>query len=601
MLSWAIPFQLSRGWPSLNLDGSIMILKLRVSRFQLWQSMLFSFFLKTFALNGLAAETPAAPPNIILVLADDLGYSDLGCYGSEISTPNLDRLAADGMRLAQFYTTPRCCPSRAAMLTGVYPQQAGIGNMMEDRGLPGYRGELSRNCLTLAEELRRANYHTAMVGKWHQSHIYFDGKKQLNYESDVPFWDNQNNWPLQRGFEDYFGTIHGVCSYYDPFSLVRGNTPIRPSGTNFYYTDAIAENAVAEINKYAGGDKPFFLYVAFTAPHWPLQAPEADIAKYRQRYLAGWDAIRTTRYQRQLALGIIDKNWPLSPRDPRVPAWTNTPDQEWEANRMATFAAMVERMDQGIGRILDTVQQQGIRSNTLVIFLSDNGGCAEVIQPEWYDVPSRTRAGKTVLVGSSDHSVFAGPAEVWQSYGLPWANVSDTPFRLYKHFTHEGGIASPTIVSWPAVIPQPGTISHQLGHVTDIMATVVEAAHAQHPATYEGRSILPLEGSSLLPILAGKTRPHPTPIFWEHEGNRAVRLGEWKLVAHDRQKWELYNMETDRTELTNLAASRPEKVKELAGLYDAWAARCQVLPPGQLPAQRPIVPAKTPEPSAAGT
>lgn len=531
------------------------------------------------------------PPNIIVILADDLGFSDLGCFGSEIPTPNLDRMAAGGLRLTQFYTTPRCCPSRAALLTGLYPQQAGIGNMMEDRGLPGYRGELSTNCLTIAEELQRANYHTAMVGKWHESHIAFDGKNQLNGESDKPFWDHKNNWPLQRGFEHYFGTIHGVNSYYDPFSLVRANTPIGAEGTNFYYTDVLTDHAVADINRLAGDDKPFFLFVSYTAPHWPLQAPEKDIAKNRERYLAGWDTIRSNRYQRQLELGVIDKKWPLSPRDSRVAPWNQVKDQEWEANRMATYAAMIEHMDSGVGKIFQALQTKGVETNTLVIFFSDNGGCAEVIQPNWYDVPSQTRDGRTIVVGESDHSVFAGPETVWQSYGLPWANVSDTPFVLYKHFAHEGGIASPFIARWPAVIQSGGKISSQLGHVTDIMATAVELAGAKHPTPVAGRALQPLAGKSLLPVFEGKIRAQPAPIFWEHEGNRAVRVQQWKLVARHGQDWELYDVADDRTEQKNLAAAHPEKVKELSGLYDAWAKRCKVVSPEDLPRQRKIIPA----------
>ena len=275
-----------------------------------------------------AAETKPARPNIVMILADDLGYSDLSCYGSEISTPNIDRLAAGGLQFREFYTTPRCCPTRAALLTGLYPQEAGIGEMMEDRGIPGYRGELNHNCITMAEQLKQAGYDTLMVGKWHVCHIFFDGKKQLNHESDVPFWDEKSDWPLQRGFEEYFGTIHGVCSYFDPFSLVNGNDPVQPGSTNFYYTDVITDHAVVDIDKYAGKDKPFFIYTAYTAPHWPLMAPEADIAKYRERYLAGWDVIRTNRYHRQIELGLIDKSWPLSKRDPRVPEWSKVKDKK---------------------------------------------------------------------------------------------------------------------------------------------------------------------------------------------------------------------------------------------------------------------------------
>lgn len=551
--------------------------------------LVFTCLLKVSTRNVAAQTNP--PPNLVLILADDLGYSDLGCFGSEIRTPNLDRMAAEGLRMTQFYTTPRCCPSRAALLTGLYPQQAGIGNMMEDRGLPGYRGELTRNCLTIAEELRLANYHTAMVGKWHLSHINFDGKRQLNYDSTQPFWDDKNSWPRQRGFEDYFGTIHGVSSYYDPFSLVEGNTPIRAQGTNFYYTDVITTHAVDDIHRLAGGKAPFFLYVAYTAPHWPLQAPEPDVAKNRATYLAGWDVIRTNRYQRQIKLGIIDQTWPLSPRDPRVPPWTSVRDKKWEANRMATYAAMVEHLDTGVGRILAALKEQGIDENTLVIFFSDNGACAEVVAPEWYDIPTRTRDGRTIRAGNN-HAYWAGPDTVWQSYGVPWANVSDTPFLLYKHFTHEGGIASPFIARWPAVIRPGGGLTTQFGHVTDILPTYLAVAGAKHPAQYQGHPVFPLEGTSLLPILAGGTRVEAVPVFWEHEGNRAVRLRQWKLVARSGQDWELYDTAADRTEQHNLAAADPGRVREMAALYDAWAKRCNVVPFDRLPRERPIIPAR---------
>ena len=542
------------------------------------------------ALVAPAAESGKARPNIILILADDLGFSDLGCYGSEIPTPHLDALARGGLQFTQFYTTPRCCPTRAALLTGVYPQQAGIGGMMEDRGVPGYRGELSNRCLTIGEELRLAGYRTLMVGKWHVCHIYFDGKRQLNHESETPFWENKNGWPLQRGFDEFFGTIHGVNSYYDPFSLVRNNTPIQPEGPGFYYTDNISDEAVAEIERHARGDRPFFLYVAYTAPHWPLQAPPEAVARLRPLYRDGWDLVRTNRYRRQIELGIIDMNWPLPPRDSRVPSWADAPNKEWEANRMATYAAMVERLDAGVGRIVDMLKRKGIDQNTLVLFMSDNGGCAEVIQRSWYDVPTRTRDGRPIKIGD-DTTAFAGPEDVWQSYGLPWANVSDTPFRLYKHFTHEGGISTPLIISWPDTLRGRERKVDQVGHVTDLMATFVEAAGAKHPPTFQGVPVLPLEGESLLPVLRGETRQRGAPIFWEHEGNRAVRQGRWKLVSQSPNDWELYNVEVDRTEQNNLAAQHPDVVKRLSDSYDAWAKRCGVLLPAQLPPARKLVPA----------
>ncbi len=534
--------------------------------------------------------TNAARPNIIIILADDLGFSDLGCYGSEIPTPNLDRMASEGLRFTQFYNTPRCCPSRAALLTGLYPQEAGIGLMMEDRGLPGYQGQLNDKCVTIAEVLRAAGYHTLMVGKWHIAHIYFDGKKQLNYETNEPFWDNKADWPLQRGFEDYYGTIHGVTSYYDPFSLVSNNVPIRADGTNFYYTDVIASHAVADIDKYGDGAKPFFMYVSFTAPHWPLQAPAADIAKNLPAYEIGWDQLRTNRYQRQIQLGVIDKDWPLSPRDSHAVAWDRVVNRKWEANRMATYAAMVEHLDTGVGRILAELKARHIDDNTLVMFLSDNGACAEVVQPAWYDVPSQTRSGAPIQVGNHP-DIWAGPEDVWQSYGWPWANVSDTPFRLFKHYTHEGGISTPFIVHWPAMIREDGGYTRQIGHITDLMSTCLAAAGATYPDTHNGHAILPTEGRSLLPVFQGQER-ETRPLFWEHEGNRAVRLGKWKLVSMYPHDWELYDTEADRTELNDLAAKDTDQVRKMSAMYDAWAARCGVVPPDKLPAALRIVPAK---------
>ncbi|MDR1011306.1 MAG: arylsulfatase [Opitutaceae bacterium] len=526
-----------------------------------------------------AAATPQRP-NIIVILTDDMGYSDLGCFGSEIETPNLDRLAQGGLKLTQFYTTPRCCPTRASLLTGLYSHQAGIGNMMQDNHIPGYRGELGKDTVTIAEELKGAGYATAAIGKWHVCHINFDGKRQLNFESKKPFWDTKDNWPLQRGFDSYFGTIHGVNSYYDPFSLVDGNNPVDAPqvSKNFYYTDVLTDKAVAQIDAFAaGGGKPFFMYLAYTAAHWPLQAPEPVIAKYRERYLAGSDKIREARHRRQLQMGLIDKNWPLSPRDPRATTWEKTPDHEWEANRMATYAAMVEIMDQGVGRIHDELKAKGMDKNTLIVFLSDNGGCAEGIGAGYYDVPSRLRDGRPVKVGNNDHTIMAGPEDVWQSYGPRWANVSDTPFLRYKHFTHEGGISTACIMHWPDGIKHPGTVTNQVGHIIDLLPTFADIAGATHPATRAGHPVQPLEGRSLLPVIEGGTR-EAAPLFWEHEGNRAVRAGDWKLVALNNKPWELYNMAADRTERNDLAAATPEKVAELDKLWNAWAKRCHVLP-----------------------
>ncbi len=539
---------------------------------RLW--FLAAFALAIFTSQPASAKT-AARPNIVLILADDLGFSDLGCYGSEISTPNLDRLATNGLRFTQFYNTTRCCPTRAALLTGLYPHQAGLGHMMQDLGKPSYRGELNDRCMTLAEVLQNAGYHTAMSGKWHVSHVKFTGKAQLNFENTDPFWTDKNNWPRQRGFEEFFGTIHGVNSYYDPFSLVRGNDPIQAE-KNFYYTDAISDNATAFINEFSKKAKPFFLYVAYTAPHWPLQAPEADVQKYEAVFRDGWDAMRERRHKRLIELGIVAANWPLSPRDPKIPAWQDAPNKEWETHRMAVYAAMIDRMDQGIGKIVKLIGQSGQAKNTLILFLSDNGACAENIQPDWFDVPSKTRDGRSVKVGNKNVNVSAGPDDVWQSTGPAWANASNTPFRLYKHWANEGGIATPLIAYWPKKIKS-GKITREVGHVIDFMPTFVELSGVKYPKKFNGHDITPLEGKSLVPIFENRSVGERT-LFWEHEGNRAVRQGKWKLVGEFKKDWELYDLEKDRTELDNLAGRFPEKVNELSRAYEHWATRCGVLP-----------------------
>lgn len=482
-------------------------------------------------------------PNIVLILADDMGFSDLGCYGSEIATPNLDKLAAGGIRFTQFYNTARCCPTRASLLTGLYPHQAGMGHMVEGRGSsPGYQGFLNDRCVTIAEVLRSAGYHTPMSGKWHVG-------------------ENRPHWPVDRGFEKYFGLISGATSYFELESgrkMAQDDKLYTPSGDGFYMTNAIADNALAFLDEYGKKKEPFFLYVAFTSPHWPLHALPEDIAKYRGKYKSGWDELRKQRHQRQIDMGIVEARWPLTPRDLQAPAWADVKDPDMRDLKMAVYAAQIDRMDQNIGRILARLKSMGVEDNTLVLFLSDNGGCAEEIH--------RSKPG-----------ALPGTPDSYESYGLPWANASNTPFRLYKHWVHEGGIATPLIAYWPAVIKK-SSITHQPGHLVDIMATCVDVAGTTYPRTYKDREITPLEGKSLLPILQGKTRQGHDAICWEHEGHRAIRQGKWKLVARLRGKWELYDLDADRTETNDLAAKQPDKVKELTEHYEAWAKRCGVLP-----------------------
>ncbi len=524
-------------------------------------------FIGTIAAGALAAggaAQTAGQPNIIVILADDMGFCDIGCFGSEISTPNLDRMAATGVRSTHFRNTARCCPTRAALLTGIYSHQAGIGHMVGDYGVPGYRGELSRNAVTIAEALKGANYSTAMIGKWHVT---------------SPDPDKRDNWPGKRGFDYTYSNIVGATNYFAPHGLVRNNEPIQATG-DYYHTDALTEEAVGYISRQKAVAKPFFLYLAYTAPHWPMQAREADIQKYKGKYAEGWDKLRAARYKRMVSMGVVDPKWGIAPRDPEIPAWDSVPDKEWQQRRMEVYAAMVESMDRGIGKVFDALKATGKEENTLVLFLSDNGGCAEVIKntPN-AGYPTKTLTGEPVTWGNRP-GVMPGPANTFQSYGPEWAHLSNTPFRMYKHWVHEGGIASPLIARWPKQIKDHGAWTHQSGHVIDIMATCLDAAGASYPKTYQGHAITPLEGKSLLPALRDPKHTTARTIFWEHEGNRAVIEGDWKLVSKYSKAgsvWELYDLSTDRIETKDLAASDPARVKKMAAQYDAWAARAQVV------------------------
>jgi len=509
-------------------------------------------------------------PNILIILADDLGYSDIGCYGGEIKTPNLDKLAENGLRFTQFYNVARCCPSRASLLTGLYPHQTGVGHMMEDLGLEGYRGDLNRHCVTIAEVLKRFGYRTYMSGKWHLTRFLEEPK---------------HNWPCQRGFDRFYGIITGASSYFQPTTLTRDNTPIEAVGKDYYITDAISDEMcnflIEHEEKYP--DSPFFAYLSYTAPHWPLHAPEEDIQRYEGLYDVGWDVIRERRYKRLIDLGIIKKYWGLSPRDPAAPDWDKVKEKIWQARRMEVYAAQVDRMDQGIGRIIQTLKEIRQLDDTLIIFLSDNGACAEEIRR--HDVKwmlkdriavTKTREGRKVIFGNNPE-IMPGGEDTYQSYGLPWANVSNTPFREYKHWVHEGGIATPFIVHWPRGIKARGELRHQPGQLPDIMATILDVTGATYPSEFAGYKIHPLEGFSLKPIFENKPNGREL-LYFEHEGNRAVRRAKWKLVCKYPRSWELYNMEKDRTELNDLSTKHPEIVSELSKEYDEWAKRCKVLP-----------------------
>lgn len=526
-------------------------------------------------------------PNIIVIMADDMGYSDIACYGGEIITPVLDNMAANGLRFTQFYNTARCCPTRASLITGLYQHQAGVGHMMNDRGSDAYQGDLSKNAVTIAEVLKQAGYATYMSGKWHVT--------PLNPSKTNP---SKHNWPLQRGFDRFFGTIHGAGSFFDPNSLTRDNDFIVPD-KDFYYTDAISDNAVKFIEE-ASGDKPFFMYLPYTAAHWPMHAKPKDIGKYKGKFDMGWDVLREKKYKNMLAMGLIKPEWKLSEKD-NIPDWEEEEHKVWFSSLMEVYAAMVDCMDQGIGRVMNSLDKKGIKDNTLVFFLQDNGGCAEQfgfsnsIKPHHKDVnvdeikpmganefqtemvPKYTREGRPVLTGIG---LEPGGDNTYLAYGKPWANASNTPFKMYKHWVHEGGIATPLIVHWPAGIKTKNEFRSQPGHLIDIMATCIDVAGANYPKTYKDNVIIPFEGMSLVTAFNNKDIPE-RPLFWEHEGNKAVRLGEYKLVSmwnkNAEYNWELYNLEADRSETNNLVDQLPKKAKEMESLWKNWAKKVGAL------------------------
>lgn len=515
-------------------------------------------------------------PNIIVVMVDDMGYSDIGCYGGEIQTPNIDGLAKGGVRFTQFYNTARCCPTRASLLTGLYPHEAGMGHMTYDAGVDGYRGDLNKHCVTIAQVLKSAGYRTYMSGKWHVT-------KHIGQWTNNKEYTSKHNWPNQRGFDRFYGTITGAGSFYEPTTLVEDNVPVKKIEEGFFYTDVINDNTVRYIKEHARDhkDKPFFAYVAHTAPHWPLHASEEDIAKYKGRYDGGWDKLRAERFARMKKMGLIQDDWDLSPRDKNAKPWDKQENKAWMARRMEVYAAQIDCVDQGLGRVIEALKETGQFDNTLILFLADNGGCAEELGAGvTRAIYAREYApdGKTKVRGGNSPEITPGPADTYASYGLQWANASNTPFRMYKHWVHEGGISTPLIAHWPAGIKaRPGSLQHEPGHLVDIMATCVELAGAEYPKLHDGNYIKPLRGESLVPALMNREYERG-PIYWEHEGNRAVRKGDFKLVSRHGQPWELYNMKYDRTELNNLIDRHQTLATEMIAMYEAYARTSNVKP-----------------------
>ena len=517
------------------------------------------------------ARGEAAPerPNIVLILADDLGYSDLGCFGSEIETPCLDQLSLQGVRMTQLYNTARCCSTRASLLTGLYPHQAGVGAMSVDNGKPGYRGFLTERAVCVANLLKETGYQTFMTGKWH---LRGSG--------------NQDCIPTKHGFDEFFGHFKAYASYYrsDLFErMPPGRRKRHYEPDEFYATDAITDHAVEFIENAQSKKSPFFLYVAYNAPHFPLQAPREEIRKGMATYRKGWDEIREERLRHMKDLGLVAQDTGLSGRghvtavpernadspyyDRDIPSWEELSGARKEdlATRMATYAAMVRIMDGNIGRIVDSLEKHGCKEDTLIVFLSDNGACAEW-DPFGFD--DNPYPANRLYVGD-DLEKMGGP-RTFHSYGTGWANACNSPFRLYKHYNHEGGISSPTIVCWPRVLKRQGEVDRTPSHVIDLVPTFLELANAEYPRN--SPHVMPLAGESLLSVWQGVPK-HGRTLFFEHEGNRAVRRGKWKLVWINYQKrWELYDIETDRTEANDRALDFPDLVSELETLWLKWAS-----------------------------
>jgi arylsulfatase len=495
-------------------------------------------------------------PNILLILVDDMGYSDPGCFGGEIDTPNLDRLAAAGQAHTQFYNLARCCPSRASLLTGLHPHQTGIGYMTNtpvdkfafDRQLFGYRGFLNHSCVTMAEVLRDGGYHTWLCGKWHLGQHEYD------------------QHPVERGFDRFYGILAGAVNYFKPAAPQRlfYNHEPEESGPGYYTTNAFTDYALKFI-KEKKDKAPFFLYLAYNAPHWPLQAPEELVKKYRGKYRRGWDKLREERYRRMIKKGIIGGGCALSPRDPEVRPWEELDEAQKDEMdyRMAVYAAQVERVDENIGRLTSFLESRGELDNTLIFFLSDNGACAE---------------GGELGRGSVEQINNAEIPNLMVSYGRAWANASNTPFRMFKHYVHEGGIATPLIVHWPAGIKRKGFI-REPGQLIDLMPTVVDVSGASYPARYHGCEIPPLEGISLRRFFEKEEPPPDRYLFWEHEENCGVRFGRYKaLEKYDTGIWELYDLEEDRSETKNIAAENSELLAEMSRRWYDWAVSHHVVP-----------------------
>lgn len=525
----------------------------------------------TAALPMLATAQQVQKPNVLLIVVDDMGYSDMGCFGGEIETPNLNRMAQEGVRFAQFYNSGRSCPSRAQLLTGCYPHTCGITGM----GL-----SLTKDCVTIPEALKSAGYKSAMSGKWHLSLTKGIGNNadQMKWLSHQDTFDNRpfaplDTYPCNRGFDDHIGTIWGVVNHFDPFSLVHNEEPIYTDAipSDFYSTDFITDRAIDYIDGFAEGKDPFFLYVAYNAPHWPLHAKPADIAKYKGKYDGGWDKMRKDRYSRMVELGLVLPEETPEASNASGRDWEKEADKEFQAANMEVHAAMIDCVDQGVGRIMEELKAKGLYENTIVMFTSDNGASSENYSIGDFDRHNMTRDGQNVV----HNSRTPGDELSYNYLGTGWAGAVNTPYRYWKVESFHGGTATPTIIQWPAGMKaRKGSIERRPCHYIDFMPTCLELAGAKYPHVYNGNSIqnLPEEGESLVPLLTGEgTFDSERTLFWEHEGGKAVRKGNWRLTQLRGGKWQLFELSHDLSETTDLSAQYPDKVAELKKLWNEWA------------------------------
>ena len=532
-----------------------------------------------------AADPAPARPNVVIILADDLGYSDLGCFGGEVHTPNLDALAADGLRFTNFYNDARCCPTRSSLLTGLYPHQAGVGAMSQRTKLPAYSGALKPTAPTIAEVLKQDGYKTAMFGKWHVSNTLQRPQhmQDLNRKRFPEVFSPIEQYPTRRGFDEYYGSIWGVVDYFNPFSLVDGEKPVKELPDDYYITDAINQHAVDYIDRQKGSDQPFLLYVAHNAPHWPLHARPEDVAKYRDQFNDGYDAIRKARYERMVQMGLLDPNTaPMS--ETTGPDWDAMSGEEkkFQSGLYQAHAAMIDRMDQGLGEVFQALKDSGKWDNTLIVFLSDNGASPERYVNSGYDRPSIARDGQPIQYEYDDLSKLAGPEHTFYYIGRDWANVANTPYRKAKASQYNGGERTPMIAHWPAGMKAPaGSMVRSRGHVMDLMATALDLAGAKMPDQFAGQAPHPLQGRSLRPLLEGKPdRPDYPTLFGEHEGGRSVLTADgWKLIRdRGEDQWHLYHVETDQTETEDVITQQTGRAVRMQEMWEKWAAENDVLP-----------------------